>query len=50
MLYNSIQLTSSKELTKISNRAKLVKTLTLIQVVMMGLAYLQPMTVFDDFV
>lgn len=31
------------------NRAKLMKTLTLWQVVMMGLAYMQPMTIFDTF-
>jgi len=30
-------------------RAQLRKTLTLVQVVMMGLAYLQPMTIFDTF-
>lgn len=31
------------------NRVQLRKTLTLVQVVMMGLAYLQPMTIFDTF-
>lgn len=46
---HDIQLALSKESTEINNRAQLVKTLTLIQVVMMGLAYLQPMTVFDTF-
>ncbi|WGO84598.1 APC family permease [Arsenophonus apicola] len=46
---NNISLALSKEPTEINNRAQLVKTLTLIQVVMMGLAYLQPMTVFDTF-
>lgn len=30
-------------------RAKLKKTLTLLPVVMMGLAYMQPMTLFDTF-
>jgi amino acid transporter len=30
-------------------RVKLRRTLTLMQVVMMGLAYLQPMTIFDTF-
>ncbi|QCR35580.1 APC family permease [Nissabacter sp. SGAir0207] len=30
-------------------RVKLHRTLTLVQVVMMGLAYLQPMTIFDTF-
>ncbi len=30
-------------------RVKLRRTLTLVQVVMMGLAYLQPMTIFDTF-
>ncbi|CAA2929728.1 Low-affinity putrescine importer PlaP [Arsenophonus endosymbiont of Bemisia tabaci Q2] len=46
---HDIQLALSKEYTEINNRAQLVKTLTLIQVIMMGLAYLQPMTVFDTF-
>ncbi len=32
-----------------SGRAQLRKTLTLFQVVMIGLAYLQPMTIFDTF-
>jgi len=32
-----------------TNRVQLRKTLTLVQVVMMGLAYLQPMTIFDTF-
>ncbi|MBW7982120.1 APC family permease [Enterobacillus tribolii] len=31
------------------NRVQLRKTLTLMQVVMMGLAYMQPMTIFDTF-
>lgn len=31
------------------NRVQLRRTLTLVQVVMMGLAYLQPMTIFDTF-
>jgi len=31
------------------SRVELRKTLTLVQVVMMGLAYLQPMTIFDTF-
>lgn len=34
---------------QIQNRVQLRKTLTLLQVVMMGLAYLQPMTIFDTF-
>ncbi|PHM33055.1 APC family permease [Xenorhabdus innexi] len=32
-----------------SNRVQLRRTLTLFQVVMMGLAYMQPMTIFDTF-
>lgn len=32
-----------------SQRAQLRKTLTLWQVVMMGLAYMQPMTIYDTF-
>ncbi len=32
-----------------TQRVQLRKTLTLVQVVMMGLAYLQPMTIFDTF-
>ncbi|WP_340619253.1 APC family permease [Xenorhabdus siamensis] len=32
-----------------SNRVQLRRTLTLFQVVMMGLAYIQPMTIFDTF-
>ncbi|MGP1932386.1 MAG: APC family permease [Arsenophonus sp.] len=48
MSYN-IKLIFTKESTEINNRTQLVKKLTLIQVVMMGLAYLQPMTVFDTF-
>ncbi|MBC8944601.1 MULTISPECIES: APC family permease [Xenorhabdus] len=32
-----------------SNRVQLKRTLTLFQVVMMGLAYIQPMTIFDTF-
>ncbi|MEM8247358.1 Putrescine importer PuuP, partial [Morganella morganii] len=35
--------------TAANNRVQLAKTLTLVQVVMMGLAYLQPMTIFDTF-
>ncbi|MCW7548480.1 APC family permease [Photorhabdus sp. APURE] len=35
--------------TGANNRVQLRKTLTLMQVVMMGLAYLQPMTIFDTF-
>lgn len=35
--------------TGANNRVQLRKTLTLIQVVMMGLAFLQPMTIFDTF-
>ncbi|MCA6221993.1 APC family permease [Photorhabdus antumapuensis] len=35
--------------TGANNRVQLRKTLTLVQVVMMGLAYLQPMTIFDTF-
>ncbi|MFP3014663.1 MAG: APC family permease [Arsenophonus sp.] len=48
-MVHNISLDLSKEQIEISNRAQLVKKLTLIQVVMMGLAYLQPMTVFDTF-
>lgn len=36
-------------LTGAPPRVKLRRTLTLVQVVMMGLAYLQPMTIFDTF-
>ncbi|WJY13363.1 APC family permease [Pectobacteriaceae bacterium CE90] len=39
----------SLETTVSSQRIQLRKTLTLWQVVMMGLAYLQPMTIFDTF-
>ncbi|MFP3019677.1 MAG: APC family permease [Arsenophonus sp.] len=46
---HNIKLPLNKESTEINNRVQLVKTLTLIQVFMMGLAYLQPMTVFDTF-
>ncbi|MDR0218064.1 MAG: APC family permease [Enterobacteriaceae bacterium] len=35
--------------TSANNRVQLRKTLTLFQVVMMGLAYIQPMTIFDTF-
>ena len=35
--------------TGVNNRVQLRKTLTLMQVVMMGLAFLQPMTIFDTF-
>ncbi|WP_445497452.1 APC family permease [Photorhabdus sp. SF281] len=35
--------------TGANNRVQLRKTLTLVQVVMMGLAYLQPTTIFDTF-
>lgn len=35
--------------TGANNRVQLRKTLTLMQVVMMGLAFLQPMTIFDTF-
>ncbi|MEI9698628.1 APC family permease [Moellerella wisconsensis] len=38
-----------KNQTGANNRVQLAKTLTLLQVVMMGLAYLQPMTIFDTF-
>lgn len=31
------------------NRTQLLKTLTLVQVIMIGLAYLQPLTIFDTF-
>lgn len=40
---------SAEILTPAASRARLKKTLTLFQVVMMGLAYLQPMTIFDTF-
>lgn len=35
--------------TSTGNRTNLLKTLTLVQVIMMGLAYLQPLTIFDTF-
>ncbi|OAT22610.1 APC family permease [Proteus myxofaciens] len=38
-----------KNQTGANNRVQLRKTLTLMQVVMMGLAFLQPMTIFDTF-
>nr|WP_314263840.1 APC family permease [uncultured Moellerella sp.] len=38
-----------KNQTGANNRVQLAKTLTLMQVVMIGLAYLQPMTIFDTF-
>jgi len=40
---------STKSPEIIQNRTNLLKTLTLIQVIMMGLAYLQPLTIFDTF-
>ncbi|VFT74625.1 Putrescine importer [Klebsiella aerogenes] len=36
-------------LLQIPSRVELRKTLTLVPVVMMGLAYMQPMTLFDTF-
>ncbi|EPQ5228572.1 APC family permease [Providencia huaxiensis] len=35
--------------TGANNRVQLAKTLTLVQVVMIGIAYIQPMTIFDTF-
>ncbi len=39
----------SHNATPNTSRVELRKTLTLIPVVMMGLAYMQPMTLFDTF-
>ncbi|VFS76358.1 Low-affinity putrescine importer PlaP [Kluyvera cryocrescens] len=39
----------SNNVTPNTSRVELRKTLTLIPVVMMGLAYMQPMTLFDTF-
>ena len=39
----------SHNATPKTSRVELRKTLTLIPVVMMGLAYMQPMTLFDTF-
>lgn len=40
----------SHNVTPNTSRVELRKTLTLVPVVMMGLAYMQPMTLFDTFV
>jgi hypothetical protein len=42
-------ITMSHNATPKTSRVELRKTLTLIPVVMMGLAYMQPMTLFDTF-
>jgi hypothetical protein len=42
-------ITMSHNATPNTSRVELRKTLTLIPVVMMGLAYMQPMTLFDTF-
>ncbi|MDX7991374.1 APC family permease [Xenorhabdus littoralis] len=47
MSHNSITLDTNQ--ANASNRVQLRRTLTLFQVVMMGLAYIQPMTIFDTF-
>ena len=39
----------SHNVTPNTSRVELRKTLTLVPVVMMGLAYMQPMTLFDPF-
>ena len=39
----------SHNATPNTSRVELRKTLTLVPVVMMGLAYMQPMTLFDTF-
>lgn len=39
----------SHNVTPNTSRVELRKTLTLVPVVMMGLAYMQPMTLFDTF-
>jgi hypothetical protein len=43
------EITMSHNATPKTSRVELRKTLTLIPVVMMGLAYMQPMTLFDTF-
>ncbi|MCT8344717.1 MULTISPECIES: APC family permease [Photorhabdus] len=48
MTHNTV-ITLGTNQTGANNRVQLRKTLTLVQVVMMGLAYLQPMTIFDTF-
>lgn len=40
---------STNSISAGQNRTNLLKTLTLVQVIMMGLAYLQPLTIFDTF-
>jgi amino acid transporter len=42
-------MTMSHNVTPNTSRVELRKTLTLVPVVMMGLAYMQPMTLFDTF-
>lgn len=46
---NSTPLSIGSNQTGANNRVELAKTLTLLQVVMIGLAYIQPMTIFDTF-
>lgn len=45
----SLNTVSESSTASATQRVQLRKTLTLVQVVMMGLAYLQPMTIFDTF-
>ncbi|AYA39913.1 APC family permease [Xenorhabdus nematophila] len=47
MSHNSVTFDTNQIST--NNRVQLRRTLTLFQVVMMGLAYMQPMTIFDTF-
>ncbi|MDC9592220.1 APC family permease [Xenorhabdus sp. IM139775] len=51
MLHNTTTTASALGMNQTSadNRVQLRRTLTLFQVVMMGLAYMQPMTIFDTF-
>ncbi|MEN7469840.1 APC family permease [Providencia stuartii] len=46
---NSVPLSIGSNQTGANNRVELAKMLTLLQVVMIGLAYIQPMTIFDTF-
>lgn len=49
MQNNSVPLDIGHNQTGANNRVQLAKTLTLVQVVMIGIAYIQPMTIFDTF-
>jgi len=42
-------MTTDSTISTSTSRVQLRKTLTLVPVVMMGLAYMQPMTLFDTF-